>query len=89
MRDWSFSYEYHYGPNKEFLDSILTVTDSQPKELQTVRKHIKECFQDIQCVLLPSPGEAVTSKIRFKGQIEGIIIQLLFECVPSDNHINY
>lgn len=45
-------------------------------ELQKVREHIRDCFETIRCVLLPSPGKIVSAARRFKGNIEGTFFQL-------------
>lgn len=71
VRDWPFPYEYNYGDNEDYLNTILKNIENKPMELQKVRQHIKECFEDIKCILLPHPGKKVSSTKRFVGNIDG------------------
>ncbi|KAL0974171.1 hypothetical protein UPYG_G00216540 [Umbra pygmaea] len=74
IRDWSFPYEYKYGPEggKHFLEKRLQVKESQHKELQSVREHIYSCFTSISCYLLPHPGLKVATSPAFKGQLSDV-----------------
>uniref|UniRef100_A0A669EE59 Atlastin 3 n=1 Tax=Oreochromis niloticus TaxID=8128 RepID=A0A669EE59_ORENI len=71
IRDWSFPYEYSYGfqGGNQFLDKRLQVPEAQHEELQTVREHIRSCFTNISCFLLPHPGLKVATSPAFKGQL--------------------
>lgn len=74
VRDWSFPYEAAYGDagGQILLDKRLKISDTQHPELQSLRKHIKSCFTDISCFLLPHPGLKVATNPNFKGQLTDI-----------------
>ncbi|XP_065226805.1 atlastin isoform X2 [Planococcus citri] len=87
VRDWSFPYEANYGSDggQEILDKRLKISDKQHPELQSLRKHIKSCFTDIECFLLPHPGLKVATNPKFDGRladIEGEFKACLEQLVP-------
>lgn len=56
-----------------YLDSVLTCA-SENKELNSVRKHLKESFNDLKCFLLPHPGKKVAlsgKRFPFHGEVKG------------------
>ncbi|GLV36612.1 atlastin [Carabus blaptoides fortunei] len=71
VRDWSFPYEAEYGVfgGKKILDRRLTISDRQHSELQSLRKHIKSCFSEIACFLMPHPGLKVATHPNFDGRL--------------------
>jgi len=73
VRDWSFPYEEPYGVEggKAILERRLTVSEKQHPELQALRKHIKSCFSDISCFLMPHPGLKVATNPKFDGRLTG------------------
>ena len=73
IRDWPFAYDYEYGleGGHSLLDEVLKTNDKEPLELQRTRKHIRSCFNDISCFLMPHPGKAVTEK-NFDGRLTSI-----------------
>ncbi|KAF2897750.1 hypothetical protein ILUMI_08413 [Ignelater luminosus] len=74
VRDWSFPYEAEYGAvgGKKILDRRLQVNDHQHPELQSLRKHIKSCFTEIACFLMPHPGLKVATNPAFDGRLSDI-----------------
>jgi len=68
IRDWQFPYEKPFGREggKQLLTDSLKVEEEQPEELQTLRKDLLNCFESMECFLLPYPGRAVTNP-AFKG----------------------
>ena len=45
--------------------------EDQNEQLKNVREHIRNCFEDIFCFLLPHPGKEVTSSKDFDGRLAG------------------
>lgn len=74
VRDWSFPYEAEYGAvgGKKLLDRRLQLNDHQHPELQSLRKHIKSCFTEIACFLMPHPGLKVATSPTFDGRLSEI-----------------
>lgn len=74
VRDWSFPYEAEYGSNggDQILEKRLRMTEKQHSELMQVRKHIKSCFSDISCFLMPHPGLKVSTNPAFDGSLKDI-----------------
>ncbi|KAF5271746.1 hypothetical protein FQA39_LY08069 [Lamprigera yunnana] len=77
VRDWSFPYEAPYGAagGKKILDRRLQVNEYQHPELQSLRKHIKSCFTEIACFLMPHPGLKVSTNPAFDGRVADIDIE--------------
>ena len=73
IRDWSFPYEQPYGAEggNNLLEKRLLTTEKQHSELIQVRKHIKSCFSDIGCFLMPHPGMKVATNPTFDGSLRG------------------
>ncbi|XP_048504895.1 atlastin [Athalia rosae] len=74
VRDWSFPYEAEYGADggKKILLRRLEISQMQHSELQSLRKHIKSCFSDISCFLMPHPGLKVATNPNFDGRLSEI-----------------
>lgn len=74
VRDWSFPYEAPYGPvgGQSILDRRLQISEKQHPELQALRKHIRSCFTDISCFLMPHPGLKVATNPNFDGRLTEI-----------------
>ncbi|XP_075391316.1 atlastin-2 isoform X1 [Tenrec ecaudatus] len=74
VRDWSYPYEHSYGleGGNQFLEKRLQVKQNQHEELQNVRKHIHNCFSNLQCFLLPHPGREVATSRTFDGSLKDI-----------------
>ncbi|CAG7730627.1 unnamed protein product [Allacma fusca] len=87
VRDWSYPYESPYGieGGEKILERRLLVSDKQHHELQSLRKHIRSCFSDISCFLMPHPGLKVATNPNFDGrlsEIESDFKKHLLELVP-------
>ncbi|KAL1110097.1 hypothetical protein AAG570_008174 [Ranatra chinensis] len=74
VRDWSFPYEAEYGEvgGSKILDRRLQISVNQHHELQSIRKHIKSCFSEINCFLMPHPGLKVATNPNFDGRLSEI-----------------
>lgn len=74
IRDWSFPYEHPYGlkGGNGLLDKKLAIRENQPTQLQRVRRHIRSCFSDIECFLMPHPGSKVATNPKFDGRLTDI-----------------
>lgn len=73
VRDWRFPYEAPYGAvgGQQILEKRLEVNDHQHTELQSLRKHIRSCFTEIACFLMPHPGIKVATSPTFDGRLGG------------------
>ncbi|KAK9508833.1 hypothetical protein O3M35_006294 [Rhynocoris fuscipes] len=74
IRDWSFPYELDYGleGGKKLIQKRLEIKPNQHTELQYLRRHIKQCFTEINCYLMPHPGLLVATNPNFKGYLRDI-----------------
>ncbi|XP_020300788.1 atlastin isoform X1 [Pseudomyrmex gracilis] len=74
VRDWVYPYEAEYGADggKKLLAKRLEISDRQHSELQSLRKHIKSCFSDISCFLMPHPGLEIATNPKFDGRLSEI-----------------
>ena len=53
------------------MEKKLLTNDREPLEVQRVRKHIRSCFNDLSCFLMPHPGLHV-GKSSFDGRLTSI-----------------
>ena len=74
VRDWSFAYDYAYGEvgGEKLLESKLKVTEGMHDDLKGVRQHLRSCFEEISCFLMPHPGLQVSTNHSFDGSVEEI-----------------
>lgn len=74
VRDWSFPYEAEYGAagGKKILERRLEISDKQHSQLQQLRKHIRSCFSEVECFLMPHPGLDVATMPDFDGRLDNI-----------------
>lgn len=74
VRDWNYHQEHAYGlvGGQEFLDERLATSEDQESELRSLRYHLRACFDEMQCFLMPYPGRRVTSDNNFTGQLKEI-----------------
>lgn len=81
MRDWRFPYEASYGAvgGQKILEKRLKVDENQHPELESLRRHIRSCFSEIACFLMPHPGIKVSTSPTFDGRIQGTISSSLFK----------
>lgn len=87
VRDWSFPYEAEYGPvgGDKILKKRLEVQDKQHPDHQSLRRHIRACFDEIGCFLMPHPGLNVATNPNFTGKLSDISPEFkesLLELIP-------
>ncbi|KAL1414026.1 hypothetical protein MTO96_007770 [Rhipicephalus appendiculatus] len=88
VRDWTWPHEREFGyrGGRSLIASRLEVKDGQDKELKTLRQSISSCFSDIDCFLMPHPGEKVALDKSFDGRladIKEVFRENLLQLVPS------
>ena len=54
------------------LTFVPQVSDKQHKELRQIREHIRACFENIGCFLMPHPGLKVATNPHFDGRLIGM-----------------
>jgi atlastin len=74
VRDWSFPYEAEYGTKggDKILKKRLEVHEKQHPDHQSLRRHIRACFNEIGCFLMPHPGLNVATNPNFTGKLSDI-----------------
>ncbi|XP_065207999.1 atlastin-3-like [Planococcus citri] len=74
VRDWDWAYEKNYGPEggTMLLEEKLMTPEGQDYDKIRLRTHIKSCFTDIHCFLLPDPGPKVRTCVKFDGKLPDI-----------------
>lgn len=71
IRDWAHGEDFSYGiegGTKYFNEEVLKIQSTQKPELKSVRESIRNCFDKIQCCLLPHPGRTVATLRAFDGR---------------------
>lgn len=61
------------------------MNENTPKENAALREHIKCCFDDVQCYLMPHPGRTVATSPTFNGRLSDIdpeFVEQLRDYVP-------
>ena len=71
IRDWCYPYENPYGfdGGAQLLREALEENVEQHPELRNSRIHIKKCFANLDCFLMPHPGYKVSTERDFKGKL--------------------
>lgn len=76
IRDWSNSDQHKYGEKGgfEYLNKTLNIDTKQHKELTKIRDHIKSCYEDLKCFLLPHPvsDDIDEDDYDFQGKIKDL-----------------
>lgn len=69
IRDWINSDDYNYGMSggKMYINEVLEPKENQNSALKAVRESIFNCFEKIDCCLLPYPGRSVVSNKAYDG----------------------
>lgn len=80
IRDWTNSDEYQYGEigGLEYLNEILKIDNIQHEELKKIRMHIRSCYDNLRCFLLPHPGLDAIDDKYFEGKIENLEDDFIF-----------
>ncbi|XP_075727547.1 atlastin-1 isoform X1 [Rhipicephalus microplus] len=81
VRDWSWPHEFEFGfrGGRSLIASRLKITRGQASELKTLRQDLLSCFSDIDCFLMPSPGQKVVRDTSFDGRLADISEEFLDE----------
>lgn len=79
IRDWSYPYNHAYGfkGGASLLEAVLKVNDKMPEQLQRVRRRVNDCFQELECFLMPHPGKTVATSPVFDGRVKDYDEQFL------------
>ena len=69
-RDWQNPYDFMFGTEggDEYLTEVLEIKPEQKPELKSVRELILSSFEQVQCCLLPHPGNSVVTNKDYDGQ---------------------
>ncbi|XP_043199937.1 atlastin-like [Amphibalanus amphitrite] len=69
VRDWQSPSEAPYGTvgGQKVLREVLDSPPGTHEELRQMRQHVRRCFSDIDCYLLPHPGKMVATSSEFTG----------------------
>ncbi|CAO1439325.1 unnamed protein product [Diamesa serratosioi] len=70
VRDWQFPNDAPYGAEggQMLLDKKLKISPELPEELQSLRIHIKSCFEKTNGFLMPHPGFGLEEQ-DFSGKL--------------------
>jgi atlastin len=70
IRDWGFPNDNPYGSvgGSTFIHEQLKVVPEMPEELRKVRKTLTNVFEEINCFLLPHPGNAAKEN-NYRGSL--------------------
>ena len=79
VRDWQDPTGAPYGTEggRRVLREVLDSPPGTPEELRSMRQHVRQCFSDIDCFLLPHPGKQVATSPTFTGCPRDIDIEFL------------
>ncbi|KDR14875.1 atlastin-like [Zootermopsis nevadensis] len=74
VRDWSYPYEADYGDEggEIILNRMFEESGDPTSAPNLLRKHLKSCFLDMCCFLMPHPGTTVTTNPEFDGKLSDI-----------------
>lgn len=66
VRDWNVAFEYAFGSEggSQYLQKCF---ENSKDEHESLRNHIRDCFEDINCHLMPHPGLKVSESENFAG----------------------
>ena len=84
VRDWQSPVQAPYGSGggRIVLNELLDSPPDTPDELRRMREHVRRCFSDIDCFLLPHPGKEVATSPTFAGCPRDVDAEFL-QCVDS------
>ncbi|KAL0850824.1 hypothetical protein ABMA28_006746 [Loxostege sticticalis] len=70
IRDWQFTDDLPHGADggRQLLDRVLEVRPDQPADQQEIRRHLRSCFEEIDCFLMAHPGFTVSGR-NFNGRL--------------------
>lgn len=97
IRDWSNSDQHKYGEKGglEYMNKTLNIDTKQHEELENVRNHIRSCYEDLKCFLLPHPvsDDIDEDDYDFQGKIKDlddefkVILKELVKVILSKQNI--
>jgi atlastin len=73
IRDHNNPDQFPYGGigGKNLLEKKLKIKENMQRETQHTRKHIKECFTDLECFLMPPIGEKA-KRVTYDGNLKDL-----------------
>lgn len=74
VRDWGCPYQHEYGleGGNALLKKWLRTSENQKSELKECRQHIRSCFTEMDCFLMPYPGTQAATTEEFDGRLSSI-----------------
>lgn len=74
IRDWQNPDEHNFGLDNGYLEKVMRMKGREGA-LAEVRVDLRKSFDELQCFLMPHPGEKVAivrKNYAFKGDMEGM-----------------
>uniref|UniRef100_T1IMV3 GB1/RHD3-type G domain-containing protein n=1 Tax=Strigamia maritima TaxID=126957 RepID=T1IMV3_STRMM len=71
IRDWEHIDDYKWGfrGGNDYLKKIFATSEEQDDDSRQVRETLRANFKQLDCFLLPHPGDIVWKNVEFKGEI--------------------
>ncbi|XP_070501436.1 atlastin-like [Chironomus tepperi] len=91
IRDWENNEEFHYGftGGHEYIKDVLIIKPDQSQELKAVRSSILDSFEQVNCCLLPHPGDVVAGQRNYDGRWSQMDRIFKAELKSSIEHLLY
>lgn len=88
VRDWQNPDEFNFGSvgGVQYLKDYFSNPVGQEQEQKSIRNHINTCYANIDCFLMPFPGNKVSTNRNFGGNLKDIdddFKKLLRSLVPG------
>lgn len=73
VRDWYHNDRFGFDGGRDYIKShVMNTQPGQQREHHTLRENLRSCFEDIDCFLMPNPGNNVTTNPHFNGELKDI-----------------